>query len=250
MTMRTTSLLAAAAAGALSLGLMATPAHAANAAASGRLVGTATCDEGQARLVSSVDRTGTQRGHVTVTGVTSVRWSGGLQLNPYAALAAATADGDLSDSELSALLGGPRKHFVAKHGRFAASAKLRDSRSLDATGSFTSASLTLCSVGVISHAGQYAVTGAMGDGLVVRTGHKAAMQAILSAVSHHRYRLAFTVRTAAGVQHRTVVRTAGSLDMLRYVVSDIKGLSGFTEASVAMTDLTVRTPVERYSIAR
>jgi len=242
-------LAAAAAASVISVGLIAPAAQAAPTPTSGRLVATATCDEGQARLVSRVGRSGTQRAHVTVTGVTSTQWRGGLVLDPYDAFAADSGS-DPSSGDMSGLLGGPAKHFVAAHGHFASSAKLRDSRSLDAVASFTSASLTLCTVGVISHAGQYAVTAGLGDGLLVRTGRDATVQAIMAAESHHRYRLAFTVRTRAGVQHRTVTRTAGSLGVLRYVVSDFKGLSGFTQASVEMTDLTVRVPVERYSLAR
>ncbi|MGZ4475903.1 MAG: hypothetical protein ACXVWW_09370, partial [Nocardioides sp.] len=113
MTMRTTSLLAAAAAGVLSLGLMASSADAAQAARDGRgLVGTATCDQGQARLATRVSASGTERGTVTLTGLGNRSWRGGLQLNPGAALAGVDPS-KLSYAQLKALLRGPRKQYTA-----------------------------------------------------------------------------------------------------------------------------------------
>ena len=244
MTMRLPApLLAAAAAGALSLGLVA-PAQASGTAAQGRsLVGTATCDQGQARLATSVDANGTEHGIVTVSGVSGRRWRGGIQLNPYGSLGGHAANGSQPGTR-SGL-------FLAKHGRFSVSTRLRDGRSLDATASFRTPVLSLCSVSVMRHGDEYVVTGGLlSSGIGVRTGEGAAVETFVKGEIHHRYRLDVTVRTHSGVQHRTYERTANGIGMVIAALKDFKGLSGFTEASVTMKDLTVPVQAETFSIAR
>jgi len=248
--MRTSSVLAAAAAGFLSLGLLASTADAAQATHGRSLVGTATCDQGQARLATTVDAAGTERGTVTLTGLGSRRWRGGLQLNPAAVLAKVdNGDNKLDGAELKAMMG-PKKVYLAKHGRISASAKMRGSRSLDAAASFTGPSMDICSITLMADRGQYAVSGVM-DSLAVRTGYAPAVQLAAMGEAHHRYLVTATVRTKAGVQHRTFIRRTGTVGVLEVTIRDFKGLAGFTEITASAKDLTVTDlPAETFSIAR
>lgn len=213
-----------------------------------KLSGSVNCDQGRAKLDTSVNRQGTERGKVTLSGLGNKRWKGGLQLNPEAAYAAAAADGDLSDSELEALIDGPRKTFVAKHGGFSQSRKMRNSRSLDATATFTSA-VEMCSISLQSDGGQFAVGGNDG-GIGVRVDSKPAVLAYVSGESHHRFRFNFTVRTKAGTKHWTTVRTAGSMGAAEASMTGVKQLGSFSDASVTVTDLTVHIGSETFQLQR
>ncbi|WGL52959.1 hypothetical protein P5P86_03830 [Nocardioides sp. BP30] len=221
----------------------------AQAASLGRkLSGTASCDQGQATLATSVNHAGTERGKVTLTGLGNKDWKGGLQLNPEAAYEAAMADGDLSDSELEALFDGPHKSFVAKHGRISEKRKLRDSRSLDATANFRSG-VEVCSISVSGDAGQFVASGNDG-GIGVRVNGKPAVQAYVTGEAHHRFRFSFTVRTKAGTRHWSATRIAGSVGAAEATMPSVRELSSFTEASVTVTDLTVHIGSETFKLQR
>jgi hypothetical protein len=200
----------------------------------------ANCDEGQAALTTTVDRSGREHGKVTLTGLRNKRWHGGLVLAPERFFSDDSGDG------FDALY--PHKLYVAKHGRITASSSLRDARTLDAMATFNSGVKT-CSVSVFSNGQQYAVQGAM-DGLGVRTDHKPVVVASVSGEAHHRYRITLSVRTAAGVQHRTVVNTAGVYGAVEARVADFKKLSSFTDAQATVTDLNLHTVIDRFELKR
>ncbi|WP_017933123.1 hypothetical protein [Nocardioides sp. Iso805N] len=213
-----------------------------------KLSGSVSCDQGRAKLDTSVNHNGTERGKVALSGLGNKRWRGGLQLNPEAAYAAAAADGDLSDSELESLIDGPRKIFVAKHGRFSQSRKMRDSRSLDATATFTSG-VEMCSISLGTDGGQFAVGGNDG-GVGVRVDSKPAVEAYVAGEAHHRFLFNFTVRTKAGTRHWTTVRTAGTIGAAEASMTGVKQLDSFSEASVTVTDLTVHIGSETFQLQR
>ena len=161
-------------------------------------------------------------------------------------------DGDdetLTHDELVALMGGARTRHLAKHGRISVSARLKDSRSLDAQASFASPVISTCSIGVASRGGQFMV---MGDGMlsVRAAGRHPMVQAMFSGEGRHRYRVTVAMTTRTGTQTRILTRTAGSPGMLPITVKDFKGLAGFTEVSVTAEDLTVALPVQTMTLGR
>jgi hypothetical protein len=248
--MRRTTVLAAALASVASLALTVPAADAVGAGR--RLTGIASCDQGgHIRLTTTVNAAGTEHGKATVSGVRSKRWQGSLLLDPDALYEQMASDDEAtSDAAFETLMNNTKRH-VAKHGSFTVRAALPGARTLDATATFGTAGLDMCTVGLTVGDGTYAVSGNLFDGLTVRTGRKPALAALASGESHHRYRIAVTVRTKAGVRHVTTMRTAGALGFVKASVRGIKGLASFREASVTITDTSLRpASVETYTLIR
>lgn len=226
--MRRTVAVTAALSAAASIALLAPAATAAPAGHPDRLTATASCDGGgQIKVVSSLDAAGVQHVKATVSGVKQQKWAG--EVMPGFDMEAA------SDTTIGDITSGVHK-YVAKHGGFTGSAELANSHTLNALVLFMSHGLgTTCAASPIQQGMKYGAVG-MADGLMVRFGAKPAVAAFTMAKRHHRYRVAFTVRTKAGVQHRTVVRTAKHGEVA-VVLHDVKRLPSFTRASVTITDL-------------
>lgn len=244
--MRRTTAVTAAIVAASSIALIA-PAAQASTPNHRHLTGIVSCDEGQAKLVTRVSKHGREHGKVTVTGLISKVWHGGLLLNPAAAFAAAeSADSVASDPFFKAF----HKTYDAKHGSFHAAASQRGARTLDAMAQF-SAGPKMCNVALGSDGENFMVGGVM-DSLGVRSGdasHAPTVIAEVSGEAYHRYRVEFSVRTSAGAQHRTVVRTAGVLGVIEPSVG-FKGLGSFTDAKATVTDLDLGRVIDRFELER
>lgn len=226
--MRRTVALGAALSAAAAIVLVAPAANAAPAGQPDRLTAIASCDGGgQIKVVSSLDSAGVQHVKATVSGVKQKKWTGEVTPGYDAETATDTTFGDV--------FSGLHK-YVAKHGGFTASAELADSHTTNALVLFMSHGLdTTCTASPIQQGGKYGVIG-MADGILVRPGPKPAVAGFTMAERHHRYRVAFTVRTKAGVQRRTVVRTAKHGEVIA-TLHDVKHLPSFTKVSVTITDL-------------
>lgn len=226
--MRRTIALTAALSAAASIALLVPAATAAPAGHADRLTATASCDAGgQIKVVSSLDSAGVQQVKATVSGVKRKKWAGEVLPGFDAEAASDTTFGDVAS--------GIHK-YVAKHGGFTVTAEVTGSHTPNAIAYFVSHGADAsCAAAPIQQGGKYAVIGT-GDGLAVRLGPKPALAVFTAAERHHRYRIAFTVRSKAGVQHRTVVRTAEHRQF-DVVLHDVKHLPSFTKVSATITDL-------------
>jgi len=238
--MRRTTAVTAALIAASSIALIA-PSAQASSPNHRKLTGITSCDEGQAKLVTTVSKGGREHGKVTVSGLISKRWRGGLLLNPAAAFSS-----DESSDGLDLIFGKGRKTYVAKHGHFSAAASQRDARTLDAMAVFR-AGPKMCDISVGSDGEQFVVAGVMDTfGVKVDDG---TLTAQVSGDAYHRYRVEYSVRTSAGVQHRSLVRTAGAIGILEPSAS-FKHLGSFTDAEATITDLNLHTVIDRFRLER